>query len=369
MLTWFCCWLCTFQGVKISGYVVWFTVPMPVIFVFIMVLNGFTLKNSDYGFRMYLKGYENDEEIDVWEKLQTPAIWSEACGQIFFTLSICWGVMVSYASYMDRNAPVIKNGVAVALINCSFSFFAGFAVFATVGYLVGIKSPVSNEYSSMGLAFIAFPAAIETMPAPNFWAIMIFATLFLLGIDSAFAIVEGTVVVIEDSAIGKRFSKAKISSIICMIGAAMSTIFCFNWSFALYDVVDHYLNIYTIMLMGVLQAIVTAWYHRTSDAFKLNAPASLVLVIGYFGALIPLPWLQYFIFKENAGHGIWTFWLWFAIVAAVSYSFSQKNEAKGRSLTFTLWYEDIFFAGVKPICAHICALSEKEWSNFGYRLF
>lgn len=69
MLTWLICFFCVFQGVKVSSYVVWFTVPMPVVLVFIMVMNGFTLKNSDYGFRMYLKGYVNDEPIDLQEKL------------------------------------------------------------------------------------------------------------------------------------------------------------------------------------------------------------------------------------------------------------------------------------------------------------
>jgi len=196
MLTWVICFFCTFQGVKISSYVVWITVPLPVVLVFIMVMNGFTLKNSDYGFRMYLKGFENDEPVDIDKKLQGSPMWSDACGQIFFTLSICWGVMVSYASYQPADSPVIKNGIAVALINCTFSFFAGFAVFAVVGYIHGMGAEKNAKFSSAGLAYITFPTAIETMPASNFWALLFFLTLFTLGIDSAFAMVEGTVIVI-----------------------------------------------------------------------------------------------------------------------------------------------------------------------------
>lgn len=80
MLTWVICFFCTFMGVKVSSYVVWITVPLPVVLVFIMVMNGFTLKNSDYGFRMYLKGFVDDEPIDMNEKLQSGAMWSDACG-------------------------------------------------------------------------------------------------------------------------------------------------------------------------------------------------------------------------------------------------------------------------------------------------
>jgi NSS family neurotransmitter:Na+ symporter len=123
-------------------------------------------------------------------------MWAEACAQIFFSLGVCWGVMVSYASYNPKNAPIIKNTLTVAACNSSFSFLAGFAVFATVGYLKGLGSPVADKTSSIGLAFVAYPAAIETLPGTNFWILMLSGTLFTLGIDSAFSIVEATVTVI-----------------------------------------------------------------------------------------------------------------------------------------------------------------------------
>jgi SNF family Na+-dependent transporter len=365
MLTWLICFFCTFQGVKISSYVVWITVPLPIVLVFIMVMNGFTLKNSDYGFRMYLKGYVNDEPIDFGEKLETPAIWSEACGQIFFTLSICWGVMVSYASYNPRNAPVIKNGVAVALINCTFSFFAGFSVFAVVGYLVGLNSPVADKYSSAGLAYIAFPAAINTMPAANFWALIFFLTLFTLGIDSAFAMVEGTVIVIQDSSLGKRFSKFTIATACCVVGAAGTTLFCFNWGFALFDSLDHYLNIYTILSMGVLQAVACCWYFGQDAAQAKHKGSANILLFGYWVVLLILPWLQYFTFKDDASVGVWIFWIWLILVWIVSCCAATI----GGKMPFKEWYEEIFLSGIRPLCEHFCALSETPWHWASKRVF
>merc|ERR1712216_119773 len=95
--TWIVCFICVFQGVQLSSKIVWITVPLPMVLVFIFVMNGFTLKNCDYGFRMYLKGYENDSPPDIQAKLSDAGMWSDACAQIFFTLSICIGVMISYA--------------------------------------------------------------------------------------------------------------------------------------------------------------------------------------------------------------------------------------------------------------------------------
>jgi len=366
MLTWIICFFCVFQGVKISSYVVWFTVPMPVIFVFIMVMNGFTLKNCDEGFRMYLKGYVNDEPINVNEKLSSGLMWSEACAQIFFTLSICWGVMVSYASYQPFKAPVIKNGLAVSLINCSFSFFAGFAVFSTVGYLEGMGSEVAKKTSSIGLAFIAFPAAIETMPGANFWALLFSLTLFMLGIDSAFAMVEGTVIVIQDSALGNKLSKVVTATLLCLVGALCSIVFCFNWGFYFFDSIDHYLNVYLIMLMAILQSIGAAWYHCQDDAIKTCKISALVLLVGYYGLLLPLAWLQFFAFGEDAWVAIPIFWVWFVIVSLVSCLVGKFGPNK---LTIGKWYNDVFFSGVRPICHHMLIRNESKWNNVLERIF
>ncbi len=72
----------------------------------------------------------------------------------------------------------------------------GFAVFSTVGYLKGIGSPVSDKISSIGLAFIAYPAAIESLPYPNAWSIVLALTIFLLGIDSSFSTIEAVATVV-----------------------------------------------------------------------------------------------------------------------------------------------------------------------------
>lgn len=64
LLTWTITYFCVFKGVKSSSYVVWFTVPGPIIFIFIMVMNNLCLPNADAGIRMYLRGEKADGTID-----------------------------------------------------------------------------------------------------------------------------------------------------------------------------------------------------------------------------------------------------------------------------------------------------------------
>lgn len=365
LLTWVVCFFCVFQGVKLSSKIVWITVPLPVVLVFIMVMNGFTLKNSDYGFRMYLKGYENDKPPNIREKLADAGMWSEACAQIFFTLSICIGVMVSYASYNPVDAPIIANGFAVSLCNSGFSFFAGFAVFSTIGYLVGMDSPVQDKVSSIALAFVAYPAAVETMPGANFWTLLLSVTLFTLGIDSAFAMVEGTVTVVQETRLGKKMSKVVTAALLCVVGAIFSTFFCFNWGFTFFDIIDHYLNVYLVLLMGILQSCSVGWYFCQDEAMTKSKPAALVLIIMYFGLMIPLAWLCYFAFPNQSWVGLPIIWAWYILAIVIS-ALLAKFVTK---ITFAEWYNEILFSGVRPIALHMIARNKTKQYQCVEKLF
>lgn len=289
-------------------------------------------------------------------------MWSDACAQIFFSIGVCMGVMISYASYNPKGAPIINNSIAVSGTNCSFSFFAGFSVFATIGYLVEIQSPVSTKTSSLGLAFVAFPAAIDTLPGSNFWILMFTATLFSLGIDSAFSFVEAVVVVLEDTTLSKKLTKLHLCLILCGLGMVGSTIFCFNWGFTLFDVLDHYLAVYLILVIGIIQAIAVAWVFGHDDALATGAKASVwVLTGGYFGLMLPLGLLAYFAFPNESWVSIPVFWGYFIVLSLISFAISK--------LSFKQWYQEVFFAGVRPIALKMMSLSINKYNRFWEELF
>ena len=108
------------------------------------------------------------------------------------------GIMTSYGSYNDVKKPIIMDNLIICCSNSAVSITAGFAVWSIVGFLEAKDSLAKSKTSSVGLAFIAYPTAIDMMPWSNLWAFLLGITLFMLGIDSAFSMVEAAATVISD---------------------------------------------------------------------------------------------------------------------------------------------------------------------------
>ena len=280
IIAWVIIYFCVFRGVKSSSYVVWVTVPLPIVLVLILVIRGATLDGADDGIDLYLNG---EDSVNSNKALEDDQMWSDATGQIFFTLSICMGVMTSYGSYNKTTKPVILDSFVIAIVNSTVSFISGFAVFSTIGYLRHINSPVSSQMTSFGLAFIAYPTAASTMTGANFWNFLLFTTLFLLGIDSAFSMVEAIATVIYDTPLGRRMNRMVIAAILCIFCALWSLAFCADVGLVLLDVVDYYTNTYMLQILGVLQPFAVGWvYEQDVVAQRIGLPAILTYNVGFW---------------------------------------------------------------------------------------
>jgi hypothetical protein len=279
-------------------------------------------------------------------------MWAQACGQIFFSLGICMGTMTGYSSFNDVNKPIIGDGIKIALINSGISFFAGFAVFSVVGYLIGIDSPVSDETASVGLAFVAYPAAIETMPGSNFWAFILAVTLFTLGIDSSFSILEAPATVMSDSAMFKGWSKKVNALLLCITGSLCSILFCFNWGFTFFDVIDNYLNTYLMLLIGVFETMGAGWVYEASEITaksRAHKMSLYVLAIGYWSSTILIPCLSVFTEAEKGWIGLIIFVPILIMFWVISFFLS--------GLSFGEWKSNIACYGVRKLSRSMTKLS------------
>lgn len=75
--------------------------------------------------------------------------------------------------------------------------------------------------------------------------------------------------------------------------------FCFNWGFTYFDIVDHYLAVYVVLLLGIMQAFAIGWVYKFPCAIEAAGPTSVwVLTLGYWAALITLGPIAQFVFPQ-----------------------------------------------------------------------
>ncbi|MBN1807388.1 MAG: sodium-dependent transporter [Sedimentisphaerales bacterium] len=259
IITWLAMYFCIFKGVKLVGKIVWLTVPLPWLMLLILTVRGLTLEGSMQGLVYYLD--------PVWSELTKPITWRYAFGQVFFSLSLAYGVMVTYASFLHRKSDINNNAAIISIADFATSFIAGLAVFATLGGMAYVTqlgdNPVAvEEVAEAGpsLAFVAFPYALAQLPYSAWFSFVFFFALVTLGIDSAFSMTESILASIVDKTGWRRCIVLPVMSVIgFLFGLIYITQGGFNWL----GTIDGFVNgTWGIAFMGLLECVVLGWLWR-----------------------------------------------------------------------------------------------------------
>jgi neurotransmitter:Na+ symporter, NSS family len=249
---WLFSWLIVFFGVQ-KGVERANKIFMPLLFVLVIILViwSINLKGAMEGIKVYLK--------PDFSLLTDPQIWIDAFSQIFFTLSLAFGIMITYASYLPRKVNIVKDAGIICVVNCLFSFITGFAVFGTLGYMSHTTGKPISEIATnaIGLAFVTFPEAIRLLPGiGNLFGVLFFSTLVIAGLSSAVSLVEA----FSSSVIDKfHYSRKIVVSVICIIGFLCSMIFATQAGLHWLDIADHFLLEYGLVVVGILECILIGW--------------------------------------------------------------------------------------------------------------
>lgn len=107
-------------------------------------------------------------------------------------VQVSWGGLVMFGSYNKFGHKVHITAATISSLDFLTSIISGLAVFSILGNLahqqgVAVADVVAG---GPGLAFITFPEALAQLPLPQLWAVMFFFMLYLLGLDSEFALIE-----------------------------------------------------------------------------------------------------------------------------------------------------------------------------------
>lgn len=294
LAAWVLCFVCVIKGIKSSGKAVYFTATFPYLVLAILFFRGVTLEGAGKGIEFYI--------IPEWDKLAKPKVWADAAGQIFFSLSVGMGGLMTFASYNKFHNNVYRDTLIVVIGNSLTSFFAGFVIFSVLGFMahelgVDVKD-VAN--SGSGLAFVAYPEVVTRLTPSHLWAILFFLMLITLGLDSQFAGIENLMTATVDTFPRLRPKKTLVALILCIIMFILGLTMCTRAGLYWTDLIGYYSSGWCLVLIGLAEGIVFPWIYGTKRlmadiehmvGFKLNihwwicwtfiTPVLLIIVLGF----------------------------------------------------------------------------------------
>jgi len=253
---WSTVFIILYKGVKRIGKVVALTVPIPTILLIILTIRGVTLPGAMEGLSYYL--------TPNFSSLTNVNVWLAAYAQIFFSIGVAQGIMITYASFLKKKSDINNNAFIISLADAGTSFLAGFTVFSVVGYLaaqkgIGIQA-LGEQIAGPNLTFVTYPTAISLLPfAAAFFGFIFFVSLLTFGIDSAFSMIEP----ISESINNKwKITKTKAVAIICIVGFIFSLLFSMGNGLHLLDIFDHFLANFCLVIVGLIECILFGWIYK-----------------------------------------------------------------------------------------------------------
>ncbi|MCH8966331.1 MAG: sodium-dependent transporter [Planctomycetes bacterium] len=218
-----------------------------------------------------------------WDRLADPQVWLAAAGQIFFSLSVGFGLILCYSSYLRSNDDVVLTSLSASSTNefCEV-VLGGMIVVPTAFLFLGSDAATSGTF---GLGFITVPAIMHFMPGGSFFGALWFGLLFLAAVTSSLSMLQPAIAFLEDGFGMRRRASVAILGVITLIGASFTMYFSKNA--LVLDHTDFWCNLMMI-LAATFQVLIFGWIigaergvREMNRGADLHVPRGVAFLIRY----------------------------------------------------------------------------------------
>ncbi|KAL9916420.1 sodium-dependent nutrient amino acid transporter 1-like isoform 3-T8 [Glossina fuscipes fuscipes] len=253
--SWLIISLIMIKGVRSSGKASYFLAVFPYCIMLVLLVRSLTLPGAFDGVLYFLR--------PQWNKLLDPKVWYAAVTQVFFSLAICFGNIIMYASYNRFSHNIKRDCTIITTLDTFTSLLSGIIIFGILGNLAyesktsDIKSVVKG---GPGLAFISYPDAIAKFTfLPQIFSVLFFLMLFVLGIGSNVGMASCLMTVIKD-----RFIHTKHWIIVVCIAVT-----CYCWGLVyitpggqfILNLLDFYGASFVALVLAIFELLAVGWIY------------------------------------------------------------------------------------------------------------
>jgi SNF family Na+-dependent transporter len=189
------------------------------------------------------------------EKLWEPSTWLAASGQIFFSLSVGFGIIVNYASYLRKDDDIALSGLTACSMNEFFEVCLGGLITIPAAFIfLGVAA---GSQGTFGLGFNALPNVFAQMAGGRFFGFLWFFMLFVAAITSSVSMLQPVIAFLEEGFGLKRHASAAILGLISGLGCLF--VLYFSKDMKALDTFDFWVGTFLIFVLALVQSILYGW--------------------------------------------------------------------------------------------------------------
>ena len=285
-------WLLTFavniylvyRGISkgIEKFVSW-AMPAMAVCAFIVLIRVLTLGTPDPAAPdqnvINGLGYMWNPDFSALTNAQT---WLAAAGQIFFSLSVGFGVILNYASYMRRRSDVVLSGLTASATNELFEVGFGGLITLTASFIfLGLSGTIAAvQGGTFGLGFTTLPVVFAHMPFGNLIGAVWFFMLFLAAITSSISMYQPSLAFFEEALGWTRRKATTLMVSICVFGSFLVMYYSRDGIF--WATIDDWVGTFLIFILAMVQIIAFSWVFGIDRGWKEAHQGALMQIPGFY---------------------------------------------------------------------------------------
>lgn len=210
-------------------------------------------------------GYMWNPDFEALTNAQT---WLAAAGQIFFSLSVGFGVIINYSSYLKKRSDVVLSGLTASATNELFEVGFGGMITLTASFVfLGLSGTIAAvQGGTFGLGFNTLPVVFAHMPLGNFVGAVWFFMLFLAAITSSISMYQPSLAFFQETLGWSRKNATTLMVSICVIGSFL--VMYFSRGSLFWSTIDDWVGTFLIFVLAMVQIICFAWVFGIERGWK-----------------------------------------------------------------------------------------------------
>ncbi len=239
-----------------------------------------------------------------FSQLKSAKIWLAATGQIFFTLSVGIGVIVTYASYLKKGDDVTLSGLTAVSMNEMAEVILGATLIIPAAFVFfgPHATPEIAKSGAFNMGFVTMPLIFSKMPFSEVFGFLWFGLLFLAGVTSSVSLAQPAIAFLEDEF---DISRKKAVMFFGVIAFILCNAAIFFLGKGVVDELDFWGGTFCLVLFATIEVILFGWIFGINKAWEevhhgadIKIPGIYKYIIKYVTPLFLIGLLIAWFFQE-----------------------------------------------------------------------